>query len=156
MISDKTKQEINRWIAKYPKGQQQSAVMEALKLVQADNNGYLTTKNIEEVAEFLQMPNINVAEVALFYENYNHQPVAKYQLRFCHNLPCMLNGADELIDYLDHKISAEGIDDLVEVKKVECLGACIDAPMCQIGDVYYQHLNREKIDKILHKLQKLD
>lgn len=153
MISDKTKKQIDKWVAKYPEGQQQSAVMEALKLVQADNGGYLTPSAIEAVADYLKMPIISVAEVATFYENYNHQPVAKYTVRFCHNISCMLNGADELIEYLQTKIKTESLGELAQVKKVECLGACVGAPMFQIGDTYYENLTIAKIDEIVDNLR---
>ena len=152
MISEKSKKIIDKWIAKYPKGQQQSAVMEALKLAQIDNNGYLDTKAIEGVADYLNMPTISVAEVATFYENYNHQPVAKHIIGFCHNISCMLNGADELIDYLEQKIKNEQLENFVQLKKVECLGACVGAPMCQIGDVYYENLSKKKLNDIIGNL----
>ncbi len=153
MISEKSKQTIDKWIAKYPKGQQQSAVMEALKLSQIDNGGYLDKKCIEAVADYLDMSVISVAEVATFYENYNHKPVAKYTVRFCHNISCMLNGADNLIDYLEAKINAEKLGELVQVKKVECLGACVGAPMCQINDDYFENLNEQKINEIISGLK---
>ena len=160
MISDKAKQQIDHWIAKYPTGRQSSSVMEALKLVQADNNNYLTPKHIEAVADYLDMPIIAVAEVATFYENYNHHEVGKHTIRFCHNISCMLNGADELISYLESKLGVKAgevtPDGLITVKKVECLGACVGAPMCQIGDQYYENLTANKIDKILDNLTHLD
>ncbi len=157
MISDQAKKEIDIWVAKYPAGRQSSAVMEALKIVQTENGGSLTGDLIKAVADYLDMPRISVQEVATFYENYNHKPVGKHVIRFCHNISCMLNGADDLISYLETKLDVKtgeaSKDGLVSVKKVECLGACIGAPMCQIGDKYYENLTEQSIDEILDSLK---
>ena len=157
MISGKAKQQIDTWVAKYPAGYQSSAVMEALKIVQAENDGSLTSGLIQAVADYLEMPVISAYEVATFYENYNHKPVGKHVIRFCHNISCMLNGADDLISYLETKIGVKigevSEDGLVSVKKVECLGACVGAPMFQIGDQYYENLTPKKIDEILDGLK---
>ena len=157
MISDQAKKEIDIWVAKYPEGRQSSAVMEALKIVQAENGGSLANDLIKAVADYLDMPRISVQEVATFYENYNHQPVGKNVIRFCHNISCMLNGADDLISYLETKLAVKtgevSKDGLVSVKKVECLGACVGAPMCQIGDKYYENLTEQRIDEILDSLK---
>ena len=157
MISGKAKQQIDTWVAKYPAGYQSSAVMEALKIVQAENDGSLTSGLIQAVADYLEMPVISAYEVATFYENYNHKPVGKHVIRFCHNISCMLNGADDLISYLETKTGVKtgevSEDGLVSVKKVECLGACVGAPMFQIGDQYYENLTQQKIDEILDGLR---
>ena len=157
MISDKAKQQIDTWVAKYPAGHQSSAVMEALKIVQTENDGSLTSGLIQAVADYLEMPVISAYEVATFYENYNHKPVGKHVIRFCHNISCMLNGADDLISYLETKTGVKtgevSEDGLVSVKKVECLGACVGAPMFQIGDQYYENLTQQKIDEILDGLR---
>lgn len=157
MISDQAKQQIDMWVAKYPAERKSSAVMEALKIVQAENGGSLTGEIIQAVADYLQMPGISAQEVATFYENYNHKPVGKHVIRFCHNISCMLNGSDELISYLEAKTGVKtgevSQDGLVSVKKVECLGACIGAPMCQIGDQYHENLTPQKIDEILESLK---
>ena len=156
MISKTAQQQIDKWIAKYPKGKQQSAVMEALKIVQDENGGYLDSKAIESVASYLDMPNIAVAEVATFYENYNHKPVGRYVIRFCHNISCMLNGSDDLVSYLEQKLAIKvgkmTTDGKFSLKQVECLAACAGAPMMQIGDTYYENLTTAKIDKILASL----
>ena len=157
MISDQAKKEIGIWVAKYPAGRQNSAVMEALKIVQAENGGSLTSDLIKAVADYLDMSRISVQEVATFYENYNHKPVGKNVIRFCHNISCMLNGSDDLISYLETKLGVKtgevSKDGLVSVKKVECLGACVGAPMCQIGDKYYENLTEQSIDEILDSLK---
>lgn len=157
MISNKAKKQIDVWIEKYPKGRQSSAVMEALKIVQAENENSLSTEAIAEVADYLDMPSIAAAEVATFYENYNHKPVGKHTIRICHNISCMLNGADDLVSYLEKKLGVKTgqvtKNGLVNVKKVECLGACVGAPMFQIGDTYYENLTEKKIDDIVDNLK---
>ena len=156
MISNEAKKEIDFWVSKYPEGRESSAVMQALTIVQKENGGSLNSKLINDVAEYLEMPAISVQEVATFYENYNHKPVGKHVLRFCHNISCMLNGSDELISYLEDKLGVKtgevSKDGLVSVKKVECLGACVGGPMCQIGDQYHEHLTKDKLDNILENL----
>ena len=156
MISNEAKKEIDFWVSKYPEGRESSAVMQALTIVQKENGGSLNSELINEVAEYLEMPAISVQEVATFYENYNHKPVGKHVLRFCHNISCMLNGSDELISYLEDKLGVKtgevSKDGLVSVKKVECLGACVGGPMCQIGDQYHEHLTKDKLDNVLENL----
>ena len=93
MISDEAKKEIDFWVTKYPEGRESSAVMQALTIVQNENSGSLTGELMQEIADHLKMPAINVQEVATFYENYNHKPVGKHIIRFCHNISCMLNGS---------------------------------------------------------------
>ena len=157
MISTAAKKEIDQWIKKYPEDWKSSAVMQALKIVQKENNNFLTEELINDVALYLDMPPIAVAEVATFYENFNHKPVGKHVIRFCHTISCMLNGADDLIKYTEKKIGAKvgdvSKDGLVSIKKVECLGACRHAPMFQIDDKYYEDLTKEKIDLILEDLK---
>ena len=157
MISDQAKKEIDIWVAKYPEGRQSSAVMQALTIVQKENGGSLTNDLIQAVSNYLEMPAISVQEVATFYENYNNKPVGKHVIRFCHNISCMLNGADDLISYLETKLGVKTgearKDGLVSVKKVECLGACVGAPMCQIGDKYFENLTEQRIDEILDGLK---
>ena len=157
MISEQAKKEIDLWVSKYPEGRGSSAVMQALTIVQKEKGGSLNGDLMQAVADYLDMPAISVQEVATFYENYNHKPVGKHVIRFCHNISCMLNGSDELISYLEDKLEVKtgqvSKDGLVSVKKVECLGACVGGPMCQIGDQYHEHLTTNKLDKILEDLK---
>jgi len=157
MISEQAKKEIDLWVSKYPEGRASSAVIQALTIVQKENDGSLNGDLMQAVADYLDMPAISVQEVATFYENYNHKPVGKHVIRFCHNISCMLNGSDELISYLEDKLEVKtgqiSKDGLVSVKKVECLGACVGGPMCQIDDQYHEHLTTNKLDKILEDLK---
>jgi NADH-quinone oxidoreductase subunit E len=147
---------VKNLINNYPENKQKSVVIAALKAVQLKNKGYLNADSIQEVANILKMSEIEVQEVATFYENFNHAPVGKFQIRFCHNISCMLNGADDLITYLEEKLDIKvgqvTKDKRFSLKKVECLGACVGAPMMQIDDKYYENLTPAKLDDILGNL----
>ncbi len=157
MISIDAKKQIDAWIAKYPKDRKSSAVMQALKIVQAENENNLSADTIQAVADYLDMPGIAAQEVATFYENYNHKKVGKHVIRFCHNISCMLNGADDLIAHLENKLGVQTgkvtPNGFISVKKVECLGACVGAPMFQINDDYFENLTADKIDQIVDNLK---
>jgi len=155
-VFERVQEEIDTWIAKYPVEQKQSAVMAALRLVQDSNGGYLTTPLMDEIADYLEMPPIAVYEVASFYSMYEHKPVGKHKICVCTNISCMLCGSDEIVAYLKKKLGI-GFGQITDdgkfsLKEVECLGACVGAPMFQIGQEYYENLTPEKIDRILAQL----
>lgn len=149
MISNKAKKQIDDWVAKYPTGRQSSAVMEALKIVQAENGNSLSAESIQAVANYLEMPSIAAAEVATFYENYNHKPVGKHTIRICHNISCMLNGADDLVSYLEKKLGVRTgqvtKDGLLNVKKVECLGRVLVHPCFRLATLITKTSLRKKL-----------
>ena len=155
-ITEDTKNKIGLWLQKYPTDKKLSATMEALRLVRIDNANTLNDEVIKDIAEYLQVPKIKVAEVASFYENYDFDIRKKYQIRICHNISCMLNGSDDLINYLEDKLQVKNGEvsknGKFQLKKVECLGACVGAPMMQIGDNYYENLTTAKLDEILENL----
>jgi len=155
-VFERVQNEIDVWIAKYPVEQKQSAVMAALRLVQDSNGGHLTNALMDEIADYLQMPPIAVYEVASFYSMYEHKPVGRHKICVCTNISCMLCGSDEVVAYLKKKLGI-GFGQITDdgkfsLKEVECLGACVGAPMIQIGTEYYEHLTPEKIDRILAQL----
>ena len=156
LISAESKTDIDNWVAKYPADQKQSAVMAALRIVQDQNGGYLTHDLIEAVAEYLGMPTIAVYEVATFYSMYELKPVGKYKICICTNISCMLCGSDTIVGHLQKKLGIElgetTSDGKFTLKEVECLGACVNAPMLQIGHQYYENLTPEKLDQILDSL----
>lgn len=156
LISDQSRAEIDRWIKKYPAEQKRSAVMSALRIVQDQNNGYLTNDLMDAVAEYLDMPSIAVYEVATFYSMYELEPVGRHKICICTNISCMLCGSDNIVGHLTKqlgiKLGQTTPDGRFTLKEVECLGACVDAPMFQIGDTYYGNLTADKIDKILEGL----
>lgn len=155
-LSAYAREHIDKWVQRYPKEQRQSGVFEALRVVQEENNGSLTTELMDAVAEFLGMPNIAVYEVATFYTMYFLQPVGNHVVNVCTNISCMLNGAEETLAYFKKKLGIElnetTKDGKFTLKEVECLGACVGAPMCQVGKKYYEHLTPEKVDELLNGL----
>lgn len=156
LISDQSRSEIDRWIKKYPEEQKRSAVMSALRVVQDQNNGFLTNDLMDAVAEYLDMPSIAVYEVATFYSMYELEPVGRHKICICTNISCMLCGSDNIVGHLTKqlgiKLGQTTPDGRFTLKEVECLGACVEAPMFQIGDTYYGNLTADKIDKILEGL----
>ena len=150
----------NKIIAKYPKGKQQSAVMALLYIAQRQNNNWIPLAAMKYIAKILDMPYIKVYEVATFYSMYNLSPVGKFFVQVCTTTPCMIRGANKLVEACKEKIS-ENESELSPDKScswmdVECLGACVNAPMMQNNDEYYEDLNKEKILEILDKILKGD
>lgn len=146
-------------IAKYPAGRQKSAVMPLLDLAQRQNDGWISQEAIEYVAKFLNMPPIKVHEVASFYTMYNLQPVGEYLVQVCHTTPCWLRGADTLVAACEShlKISANKettADGKFTLMRVECLGACANAPVVQINDDYYEDLDVKSMKDVLNRLKK--
>ena len=132
-------------IAKYPKGRQASAVMPLLDLAQRESGCWLPRVAMDYVADLLGMPKIAVYEVATFYTMYNLKPVGKFHVQVCTNLPCLLRGSDKIIDvakkHFNIAIGDTTEDQLFTLTEVECLGACVNAPMMQINDDYYEDLD---------------
>ena len=142
-------------ITKYPPGRQQSAVIPLLWRAQQQAGGWLPQKAIEAVAEMLGMAKIRVLEVATFYTMFNLSPVGRFHVQFCGTTPCMLRGADQLKKVLHHKIGHESdvtADGTFSWTEVECLGACVNAPMVQINADYYEDLTPEALTRILDDL----
>ena len=145
-------------VSKYPKGKQQSAVMSLLYIAQKQNDNWIPLAAMKYIGKFLDMPYIKVYEVATFYSMYNLSPVGKYLVQVCTTTPCMIRGANQLVKACKEKIS-ENESELSNDKncswiEVECLGACVNAPMMQINDDYYEDLDKEKTLKILDKILK--
>ena len=144
-------------IAKYPKGRQASAVMPLLFLAQRQSGGWLPAAAMEHVAGILDMPPIRVYEVATFYSMYNLGPVGKYHVQVCTNLSCWLMGSDEVADscrkILGVDFGETTEDGLFTLSEVECLGACVNAPMMQIGDDYFEDLDVTATEGILNVLK---
>ena len=150
-------EEIDTWVAKYPDDQKQSAVMQALIIVQSANGGWLNQASMDAVADYLEMPKIAVYEVATFYSMYELKPVGKHVIAVCTNVSCMLRGSDEIVSHLKNKLGV-GWGETTEdgrftLKEVECLASCGTAPACQIGDCYHENLTPSKVDEILDSLK---
>ena len=147
-----------KMINNYPEGKQQSAVMSLLYLAQRQNNNWIPLSAMKYIAKFLNMPYIKVYEVATFYSMYNLSPVGKFFYQVCTTTPCMLRGAYKLVDVCkkkisnkENEISSDGNSSWMEV---ECLGACINAPMIQINDEYYEDLDEKKLENIIEQTMK--
>ncbi len=157
VLSNAARAEIDRWIAKYPADQKQAAVMAALRTVQQEHDGWLSQACLDAVADYLDMPMIAVYEVATFYTMYELAPVGRHKICVCNSISCMLRGSEQIIEYLKEKLNVDlgevTADGKFSVKRVECLGACVGAPMFMIGHTYYEDLTPEKIDQILDELE---
>ncbi|MFC7782393.1 NADH-quinone oxidoreductase subunit NuoE [Legionella taurinensis] len=156
LISAERISEINYWIAKYPADQKQSAVMSALRIVQ-EEHGYLSPELMDAVADYLEMPAIAVYEVATFYTMYEHKPIGRHLVNVCTNISCKLMGSSEVVNYLQSKLGIQlgetTADGRFTLRSVECLGACVNAPMMQVNKEYHENLNPEKIDHVLEQYQ---
>ena len=145
------------FIAKYPEGWQASAVMPILDLAQRQSGGWLPKAAMDTVAGMLDMPPIRVYEVATFYTMYNLKPVGKHHVQVCTNLPCWLQGSDAVTGacrkFLGIDFGMTTKDGMFTLSEVECLGACVNAPMMQIGDDYYEDLDSGSPEEILEALK---
>jgi NADH-quinone oxidoreductase subunit E len=157
LLSEKVRDDIDRWITRYPSDQKRSGVLEALRLAQDDNNGFLTTDLMDAVADYLGMPRIAVYEVVSFYTMYNTKPVGKHVLNVCTNISCMLSDSEKIMQHLKKRLNIDvnetTLDNQFTLRAVECLGACANAPVIHIGNKYYENLTPEKIDVILDELE---
>jgi len=156
-LSAHAREEIDHWVNKYPADQKQSAVLGALREVQHENKGYLTTELMDAVAEYLGMAPIAVYEVASFYSMLETKEVGKHSISVCSNISCMLCGGDDIIKHIENKLgikigesTADGRYYLKEEE--ECLAACCGAPMMMVDHIYYENLTPEKVDAILDGL----
>ena len=143
-------------IKNYPEGRQQSSVMALLYLAQKQNSNWIPLVALKYIAKLLEMPYIKVYEVATFYSMYNLSPVGNYFIQVCTTTPCMIRGAYKLIEACKEKISNNqnelSNDKSCSWVEVECLGACVNAPLMQINDDYYEDLNKEKTLKIIDQI----
>ncbi len=144
-------------IARYPEGRQQSAVMPLLALAQKQNENWLPRAAMDYIARMLDMPTMHVYEVATFYSMYNLRPMGRFHIQLCTTTPCWLRGSDAIVqaceDYLGIRVGESTPDGLFTLSEVECLGACVNAPMCQITssktDGFYEDLTPESIVEVL-------
>ena len=151
-------EEVKKIIKKYPDGKQQSAVMPLLYLAQKQNNNWIPLSAIKYIGKLLEMPYIKVYEVATFYTMYNLTPVGNHFIQVCTTTPCMIRGAYKLVEACKEKISPNenelSKDKSCSWMEVECLGACVNAPMIQINNDYYEDLDKEKTLKIIDQILK--
>lgn len=140
-------------VAKYPEGRQKSAVLPLLDLAQRQNDGWLSVDAIEYVADYILEPYMRVYEVASFYSMFYLKPVGKHHIQVCGTTPCWLRGAADILktceDHIGIKCGSTSEDGNFTISEVECLGACVNAPLVQINDDYYEDLTPEKMRSII-------
>ena len=148
----------NKIVSKYPKGKQQSAVMALLYIAQKQNNNWIPLVAMKYIAKFLKMPYIKVYEVATFYSMYNLAPVGKYFIQVCTTTPCLIRGADKITKLCKEKISQTQNEvthnGQCSWTEVECLGACVNAPMMQINNDYFEDIDEKNAKKIINSIIK--
>ncbi len=157
-FSDENMEKITALIAKYPKGRQQSAVMPLLDLAQRQHDNWIPEAAMEEIARILDMPRIKVFEVATFYTMYNLAPKGKHHLQFCTTTPCWLRGSADVVaaceKHLGVKMGETTPDGMFTLSEVECLGACVNAPVVQRnGDEFYEDLTADNVISVLEDLK---
>lgn len=159
-FSEETLNKVKSLMARYPEGRSKSALLPVLHMAQREFNNWLSVPAMDYVAELMGLEPIEVYEVATFYSMYNLKPVGNCLIEFCQTGPCLLTGVEELIDYTEQKLGVKTgsttADGKFTIKCVECLGSCGTAPMAQVGLHYYEHLTKEKIDKLIEVMGKED
>ena len=158
VLSDHVREEIDRWKARFPEDRQRSAVIGALHAVQHENDGYLTAELMNGVANYLELPTIQVYEVATFYSMFQTKPVGRHNVAICTNVACMLRGADDIVSHVEKKLGIKTGDSTADgriylKREEECLAACCGAPMMMIDHKYHENLTLEQVDEILDGLE---
>lgn len=153
-LSEHVCEEIDRWVAKFPEGRQRSALLAALHAVQHENQGYLTTELMDAVADYLDLPPIQVYEAATFYSMFETKPVGRHSISVCTNISCMLRGADDIVRHVENKLGIKTGESTPDGKfylkqEEECLAACCGAPMMMVDHRYYESLTPEVVDQVL-------
>jgi NADH-quinone oxidoreductase subunit E len=158
LLCEHTRREIDHWVAKFPPGRQRSAVLSALRAAQEQNEGYLTPELLEAVAEYLDLPPVQVFEVATFYSMFELKPCGRHHVSICTNISCMLRGAEDLVAHVERRLGirlGESTADrrIFLKREEECLAACAGAPMMMVDHVFHENLTPEKVDEILDGLK---
>lgn len=157
-LSEHVRAEIDRWVARFPEGRQRSAVLAALHAVQHENEGYLTRELMDAVAEYLELPPIQVYEVATFYSMFETEPVGRHSISVCTNISCMLRGSDDIVRHVESKLGIRTGESTPDGKfylkqEEECLAACCGAPMMMVDHRYYENLTPEIVDQVLDGIE---
>jgi NADH-quinone oxidoreductase subunit E len=158
VLSDHAREDIDRWLTRYPEDQKQSAVLAALRHVQHENDGFLTRELMDAIAEYLGMSAIAVYEVASFYSMLETKPVGRHNIAVCTNVSCMLRGSDDIVAHLEQRLGVRLGESTADGRfylkqEEECLAACCGAPMMQVNHVYHERLTTDKVDEILDGLE---
>ncbi len=153
-FSTETLAEVNQIISRFPEGNQKSALLRILHIAQSEF-GWLSVPAMDYIARILHIQPIEVYEVATFYSMYDTKPAGKVKLEVCRTGPCMIEGAEKIIKYIEDKLGIKDgettADGIFTLKSVECLGACGYAPMLQAGEKYHEHLTEAKVDELIEQ-----
>ena len=157
-LSDHAREEIDTWRAKFPEGRQRSAVIAALHVAQHENQGFLTRELMEAVAAYLDLPPIQVFEVAAFYSMFETRPVGRNSISVCTNISCMLCGGESMLAYVESKLGIKAGESTPDGKfylklEEECLAACTGAPMMMVNHKFHEDLTLARIDEILDAVE---
>ena len=157
LLSKHAKEVIEQWKSKFPEGKERSAVISALHTVQHENGGYLTAELMNAVADYLNLPTIQVYEIATFYSMFETKPIGRNNVAICTNVACMLRGSDEIVAHVEDKLGVKigestGDGRIYLKREEECLAACCGAPMMMVDHKYYENLTTDQVDEILDGL----
>jgi NADH-quinone oxidoreductase subunit E len=157
-LSPHVREEIDAWKQRFPADRQRSAVIRALHLVQHENEGYIEAEQMNAVAEYLELPPIQVYEVATFYSMFQTRKCGRNEVSICTNISCMLRGAEELVEHVEQKLGVKlgesTADGRIFLKREEeCIAACCGAPAMQVNHKYYEDLTNDMVDEILDGLE---
>jgi NADH-quinone oxidoreductase subunit E len=153
-LSAHVREEIDRWVARFPQGRQRSAVIAALHAAQHESHGHLSTGIMDAVAAYLDLPPIEVYEVAAFYSMFETRPVGRHSVSVCTNISCMLRGSDRILEHIERRLGIRVGESTADGKfylkcEEECLAACCGAPMMMVDHVYHENLTLAKVDAVL-------
>jgi len=158
MLTEKTLESIDHWVAKFPADKKRSALIQALMAAQEQNGGWISRELTESVARYLELPPVWAHEIVSFYSMFFDQPVGRHKVNMCTNISCWLNGAEDLVAHAEKKLGVKlgettGDGRISFVREEECLAGCCGAPMMVVDGHYHENLDIEKMDAILDGLE---
>ena len=158
VLPEHVREELDRWIPRFPEGRQRSAIIAGLRAAQHENDGYLTQPLMDAVADSLALPSIQVYEVATFYSMFETRQVGRHSVSVCTNVSCMLRGAEDIVAHIEQRLGIKTgqstADGRIFLKKEEeCLAACCGAPMMMVDHKYFENLTPQDVDEILDGLE---
>jgi NADH-quinone oxidoreductase subunit E len=158
MLTEKTQENIDHWVSKFPPDRKRSALIQALFVTQEENGGWISRELTEAVADYLDLPPVWAHEVVSFYSMFFTEPVGRHKVNICTNISCWLNGAEAIVAHAEAKLGVElgettGDGRVTLVREEECLAGCCGAPMAVVNGHYHENLNIQKLDAILDGLE---
>ena len=158
MLTEKTQENIDHWVSKFPPERKRSALIQALFVTQEENGGWISRELTEAVADYLDLPPVWAHEVVSFYSMFFTEPVGRHKVNICTNISCWLNGAEAIVAHAEEKLGVElggttGDGRVTLVREEECLAGCCGAPMAVVDGHYHEKLDIQKLDAILDGLE---